>query len=545
MAQNECRGYAGKVPVYCSHDKIVPIGEVKPNPKNPNQHPEEQIKLLAKIITKQGWRAPVTVSTLSGMVVRGHGRLMAAKYAGLKFVPVDLQHYDSMDAELADLLADNKIAELAEIDNKLLADVFADIDLDAIGVDITGYTEDEYKSIVSALTEATQEPELKDPDAEVAPPKVVTTKPGDIWQIGRHRLVCGDSTNRQTILTLLEGQKADLVFTDPPYGMKKEADGVANDNLNYDDLLEFNKRWIPITFEGLKENGSWYCWGIDEPLMDIYSHILKPMIKARQIAFRNLITWNKGNGQGQLSADFRMYPIADEKCLFVMVGGDSVQTFCVNAEDYNDNMDTVRVYLETEIKKLGQNDKTIANALGWKDGRTVNHWYSKSQFALPTRENYEALRSYGASLLNDADFLKREYDELKREYDEQKKTFYEGRSFFDNTHDNMNNVWHFDRTGSEERKQTGGHATPKPIALCGRAIKSSSREGETVLDVFGGSGSTLIACEQFGRIARLVELEPKWCDTIVIRYMKVTGKKDVVLVRNGKEIPVEETGILN
>ena len=105
MNKTECRGYAGSVPVYCSHDKIVPIEEVKPNPKNPNQHPESQIEMLAKIITTQGWRAPVTVSTRSGLVVRGHGRLMAAKFAGLEFVPVDFQHYESNDAELADLLA--------------------------------------------------------------------------------------------------------------------------------------------------------------------------------------------------------------------------------------------------------------------------------------------------------------------------------------------------------------------------------------------------------------------------------------------------------
>lgn len=545
MEEFKCRGYAGDVPVYCAHDKIVPVVEVKPNPKNPNHHPEEQIELLAKIIKTQGWRAPVTVSTLSGMVVRGHGRLMAAKFLGLEFVPVDFQHYKSNDAELADLLADNKIAELAEIDRKMLVDVFKDIDPDAIDIDITGYNEEEYKSITAALTEAVTEPELKDPDAPVEPPKKSITLRGDVWKIGRHRLICGDSTDSRTVFALLDGKKADLVFTDPPYGMKKEADGVANDNLNYDDLLEFNKRWIPLTFDALKENGSWYCWGIDEPLMDIYSHILKPMIKAKRICFRNLITWDKGNGQGQLSADFRMYPVADEKCLFVMVGGDSVQTFCVNADDYNYSMDAVRVYLETEIKKIGQNDKMIANALGWKDGRTVNHWYSKSQFALPTRENYEALRSYGMKVLNDTHFLKREYDELKREYDEQKKNFYEGRSYFDNTHDNMNNVWHFDRTGSDERNQTGGHATPKPVALCCRAIKSSSREGEVVLDIFGGSGSTLIACEKLNRSARLIELEPKWCDTIVKRYTKVTGKTDVILLRDGKEIPVEKTGILD
>jgi DNA modification methylase len=344
--------------------------------------------------------------------------------------------------------------------------------------------------------------------------------------------MCGDSTKVDDVEKLMNGEKADMVFTDPPYGMKKEKDGVLNDNLNFDDLLEFNKQWIPLTFENTKENGSWYCWGIDEPLMDIYSNILKPMQKTKQIAFRNLITWDKGSGQGQLSEEFRMYPIADEKCLFVMCGGDSVQGFCVNQDDYSENMDKVRLYLEAEIKKLKQSDKVIANALGYKDGRTVNHWWSKSQFALPTRENYEALREYGKKVLKDYDFLKKDYDFLKKDYDflkkdydELKKDFYAGRSYFDNTHDNMNNVWHFPKTSQEERKQTGGHATPKPIALCSRAIKSSSRENETVLDVFGGSGSTLIACEQLNRKCYTMELDEHYCDVIITRWENLTGKK--------------------
>ena len=251
--------------------------------------------------------------------------------------------------------------------------------------------------------------------------------------------------------------------------------------------------------------------------MDIYAFILKPMIKNKQIAFRNLLTWDKGNGQGQLSSEFRMYPIADEKCLFVMKGWESCQTFCINQDDYNDNMDVIRVYLETEIKKFGQSDKVIANALGYKDGRTVNHWWSKSQFAIPTRENYEALKEYGRKLLGN-DFLKKDYDELKN-------NFYEARAYFDNTHDNQNNVWHFDRTSSEERELTGDHATPKPIALCARAIKSSSRENEIVLDVFGGSGSTLIACEQLNRKCYMMELDPIYCDVIITRWETLTGKK--------------------
>jgi DNA modification methylase len=351
-----------------------------------------------------------------------------------------------------------------------------------------------------------------DPDAHYE----TKVKAGEVWQLGEHRLMCGDSTDADAVAKLMNGERADLVFTDPPYGMKKESEGVLNDNLNFDDLLEFNKRWIPLTFANLKDNGSWYCWGIDEPLMDIYSNILRPMQKRNEITFRNLITWDKGNGQGQRSEDFRMYAIADEKCLFVMNG---VQGFNINQDNYFEGWEPIRIYFEEEIKKIGQSDHTIAHAIGKADGRSVNHWYSKSQFAFITKENYEAVKAYAASI--GIDIFKREFEEIKREW-------YSTRAYFDNTHDNMNNVWHFDRTSAEEREGLD-HATPKPLALCARGIKTSSREGEIVLDVFGGSGSTMIACEQLGRKCRMMELDPHYCTVIIARWEKLTGLKAVKL----------------
>ncbi len=316
----------------------------------------------------------------------------------------------------------------------------------------------------------------------------------------------------------MNGVKADMVFTDPPYGMKKENDGVANDNLNYDDLLEFNKKWIPITFSNLKDNGSWYCWGIDEPLMDIYSNILKPMAKENKITFRNLITWDKGNGQGQLSSEFRMYPIADEKCLFVMCG---TQGFNNNSENYFEGYEPIRKYLEEEAKKVKLDSKKLQEICGVG---MYSHWFTKSQWDLMKEEYYLKLQNY----YKDQAF-KKEYQALKKEYQGIKNKWYETRAYFDNTHDNMNNVWHFSKTSGEERESAGGHATPKPIALCTRAIKSSSRENENVLDVFCGSGSTLIACEQNNRNCYAMELEPKWVDVIIQRWENFTGEKAIKL----------------
>lgn len=176
------KAQAGGVPVFCAHDAIVPIEKLVPNPKNPNNHPEEQIKLLGRIIKATGWRQPITVSNRSGFIVKGHGRLKAAQMAGLTEAPVDYQEYASEAEEYADLVADNRLAELSEIDNAMLADIFRDIDLDEIPAELTGYTEDEMADLLDALTEPV---ELEaDEDAVPDEPAEVITKPGDIWLLG-------------------------------------------------------------------------------------------------------------------------------------------------------------------------------------------------------------------------------------------------------------------------------------------------------------------------------------------------------------------------
>ena len=255
--------------------------------------------------------------------------------------------------------------------------------------------------------------------------------------------------------------------------------------------------------------------------MDIYSEILRPRKKEQKenkICFRNLLTWNKGSGQGQNSEEFRMYPIADEKCLFVMKGQ---QGYVANKDDYWEGFEPLRGYFENERKKSGLTTAQLSKI----DSTRVTHYWAKSQWEMPNATNYNKIRDY--CIANGIDAFRAEYDKVRAEYDKVRAEWYETRAYFDNTHDNMNNVWHFDRTGNKERELTGGHATPKPIALCSRAIKSSSREGEIVLDVFGGSGSTLIACEQLNRICYMMELDPKYCDVIIKRYENLTGKKAV------------------
>lgn len=336
-----------------------------------------------------------------------------------------------------------------------------------------------------------------DPDAVPEAQEKPVSRLGDVWLLGRHRLMCGDSTDAGSVALLMAGEKADMVFTDPPYGMGKQKDGVLNDNQNADQLAQFNGRWIPASFDALKDNGSWYCWGTDESLLNVYADHIRPMIREGRCLLKNFIAWEKPNVPGINSGD-RMYHPATEKCLFV----------------HRRNMaSTVLDYMQGEAKRVGLTLKMCAEITG--TARMYVHWFSQSQFSIPTRENYEKLQRAFAS----SDGFKREYDELKRE-------FYNARAYFDNgAEDGMTDVWHFTRPSAKEREACGGHPTPKPVALCERAVKVSAPEGGSVLDLFGGSGSTLIACEKTGRVCRMMELSPRYVDVIVRRWQDFTGKK--------------------
>jgi len=152
---------AGKYDVFCAYDKITKLDEIIPHPKNRNQHPKQQIELLAAIIAKQGWRAPITVSTRSGYIVRGHGRLAAASLLGATHAPVDYQDYTSDDSEIADLIADNRIAELSKVDPNDMRALLADMDSSSFDMDLTGFTHVEIKEIMIGV-----DTDPIDPDGE-------------------------------------------------------------------------------------------------------------------------------------------------------------------------------------------------------------------------------------------------------------------------------------------------------------------------------------------------------------------------------------------
>ena len=276
--------------------------------------------------------------------------------------------------------------------------------------------------------------------------------------------------------------------------------------------------------------------------MDIYAFILRPMIAENQITFRNYITWAKHSAFGVNSEHMRSYPRETEKCLFVMCG---VEGFNNNKDHFNDAYEAILDYMIGEAQKVGLKAKQLTEITGVQ---MWGHWFSKSQFTPIPEWHYKKLQQAfkGRAFSLPHDQVMKLRNKPPEAYRNMKAEAMELRVFFDNTHndsdehDIMTDVWRFPITNTAERDDAGGHATPKPIALCERAILSSSRPGELVVDFFGGSGSTLIACENTGRTCAMIELEPKWCDVIVRRYIKTTGDNNVRCVRQGQELPREE-----
>lgn len=151
---------ASGIPVYCSHQKIVPIESLKPHPDNPNTHPAEQVRLLAKIIQEQGWRQCITISSRSGYIVRGHARLLAADQIGANEVPIDTQPYKSDESEWADLIADNRIAELAQMEPSLLAKALSKFNATVFDIELTGFDMKGFKELMaSAFPEPKEAPD--------------------------------------------------------------------------------------------------------------------------------------------------------------------------------------------------------------------------------------------------------------------------------------------------------------------------------------------------------------------------------------------------
>ena len=491
----------------------VKINSIKTNPKNPRLIKDDKFKKLVNSIKEfpQMLELRPIVVDENNIILGGNMRYKACIEAGLKEIFI-LKAEDLTEQQKDEFIVKDNVG-FGEWDWDVLANEWDTDKLQDWGLDLP-------------LDVSVQELEAEEDDYEI--PNEINTDIvlGDLFEIGEHRLLCGDSTDSDQVAKLMNGEKADMAHNDPPYGMKKEKEGVLNDNLNYNDLLDFNREWIALQFTHLKESGSFYCWGIDEPLMDIYSEILKPYIAEQKATFRNLITWDKGHGQGQNSENTRSYAVADEKCLFAMLG---VQGFNNNADNYFEGWDSIVIYLDKEKNKAKFTIKDCKILAGHSE-KSGCHWFDKSQWMMPTKETYDSWRNH--CIENNIDAFKKEYEEIKKEYEEIKKEYYLTRAYFNNIHDNFNNVWKFDR--HLRQGDEGGHATPKPIPLCERAIKSSCPDNGLVLDVFLGSGSTMVASHQLKRKCYGMELDPKYCQVIIDRMKKLDPSLEIK--RNGEII---------
>jgi DNA modification methylase len=390
--------------------KTVLVEKLIPYVKNSRTHSDGQVAQIAASIKEFGWTNPILVDGESG-VIAGHGRLLAARKLGQKEVPViELKHMTESQKR-AYVIADNQLAMNAGWDTTLLSLELADLKEQGFEMDVLGFDPKE----LDKLLEPEQVDGLTDEDAVPETPVEPKTKLGDIYQLGNHRLMCGDSTSIDAVEKLMDGQKADMVFTDPPYGVDYDG-GHATDKrrtkLENDDKTLMYAGALPIAYMASKDGAALYLWFADRFAKDVLT-----ALDESNFQVRTWIIWNKNLAQfGAIGAQYKP---KHEPCIYAFKKG--------KAPYWNGKNNEVTVW---DVKR-----------------------HSKNEF----------------------------------------------------------------------------HPTQKPVELPVRALENSSKGGDIILDLFGGSGSTLIACEKVNRHARLMELDPKYCDVIVKRWEDFTGKKAVLL----------------
>jgi DNA modification methylase len=392
---------------FSGYDELVKLSSLKKSKHQRNKHPKEQIERLAKIMREHGVRHPIHVSKLSGQICFGHGRLEAAKLNGWKEYPVVYQTFKNDDEEYACVQSDNAIAHWAELDlsaiNTDLANLGPDFDIDLLG-------------IKDFVLEPAEKFEAQCDEDEVPEQVDTRCKLGDIWTLGRHRLMCGDSTSITDVEKLMAGERADMVFTDPPYNTGMSAK---------------------------KNYGSTRL-----------SHMFDDDYTDEQWA--NLL--------GAMSANY-----------WIISKDASAHYVCLN---WKRSHELVPAYLKAGFK--------FSNLIVWD--KVVHGLGSDYKYT----HEYIHLFKKGSPEINS----------------------HQGDGEFQD-------IWHIQRKiGKDE-----DHATKKPIELVERAIKHATNPKSLVVDLFMGSGSTLVASEKMGRRCYGMELSPGYCDVILSRWEKYTGQK--------------------
>jgi len=443
------------VEVHCSHDEMVDLFSLVPNPRNPNTHGQRQIELLAKIIKTYGWRHPIVVSKRSGFIVAGHGRREAALLLGLDKAPVDFQEYKSDAEEWAVLINDNTIAELAERDELELASLVSELGVD-FDFDLLAMSDVEIAELMATSSPDEVLDDNFDVDSAIEEIKQnPTTQLGDIWILGKHRLICGDCTQKEVIEKLMDGDLAAMVFTDPPYNVNYESDDgkkIANDNMPAESfnrfLLESFSRMVEVSIPGAP---IYVCHADSEG-----ANFRSALIESGWLLKQCLI-WVKNN-------------------------------FVIGRQDYQWKHEPI--------------------LYGWKPG-AAHKWYGKRKQSTVIdfpESVVKELQPDGSTILTIRDGIKSIAIKVPS---------YEVVASGDES-----SIWHCNKP-----LKSAEHPTMKPIPLCVTAIRNSSKAKDIVVDFFGGSGSTLMACEAIGRYCRTSELDPVYADVIVKRWELATGKK--------------------
>ena len=394
--------------------KLVPVTKLVPYVNNARTHSPEQINKLRSSLREFGFINPVIIDRDFG-VIAGHGRILAAKEEGITEVPCVFADHLTEAQKKAYILADNRMAMDAGWDEELLRVEIEALQAEVFDLALTGFDEKELSKLFDDGKDA--EEDDFDVDAELKKPTV--TKPGDVWTLGRHRLVCGDSTKPETYEILMENRKANLVVTDPPYNVNYEgsAGKIKNDNMASEKFFDFLFDAFSNMEKVMADDASIYVFHADTEGLNF-----RKAFDAAGFYLSGCCIWKKPS----LVLGRSPYQWQHEPCLF-----------------------------------------------GWKK-KGKHQWYS-----------------------------------------DRKQT----------------TIWEFEKT-----KKNTDHPTMKPIPLLAYAITNSSMSNTLVLDPFGGSGSTLIACEQTDRSCATIELDEKFCDVIVKRYIELAGSADQVSVlRDGVE----------
>lgn len=401
-----------------------------PYARNARTHSDEQVAQLAASIKEWGWTTPVLVDE-DGEIIAGHGRVMAARKLGIEEVPTMTASGWTKAQKQAYVLADNQLPQNAGWDMDLLSVEMKDLDAEGFDLSLIGFGDDMLANMLVDKTAG-----LTDENAVPDVPETPVTVEGDVWLLGDHRLMCGDSTSIDAVEKLMNGQKADMVFTDPPYGMSYGG-GRAGKIGSNDGTVK--KHGVILGDDKTGDN----------------------LIGLVQEAMASAVGVSKSE-----SAKYVCFPW--------------------------------RTYTEFEAAMLDCGLKPSA-CIVW----------DKKSIGLGNA-NYRPQHEF---------------------------IFYV-----------KGGAWYGDKAQSDvwysSRGSTGDyvHPTQKPVELIERAVTNSSKGGDVILDVFGGSGTTMIAAEKNGRHSRLMELDPKYCDVIVKRWCEFTGK-DATLEANGKSFSVLEKGL--